>query len=137
MSAWGEAFLGVIALATLIIAAFHLGMLITGIRMVKRLQQTVERAENAFHPIATRADQLADQISHVAARVGVQVDRTERLFNSLDEQVSRISWTVRMAAAGPLRQSVALVAGAKALVSRFSSAKPFPNGDAAAAGTRR
>jgi tetrahydromethanopterin S-methyltransferase subunit B len=114
-----EAFLGVIALATLITAIAQVGVLIAGLRLARRVNTAVERIEDTAGPIVARVDELSAEALLSLAAARSQMDRLERMT---EDVVNRIDETVRTwqtYVLKPARQGVALLAGARAAVLAF------------------
>jgi tetrahydromethanopterin S-methyltransferase subunit B len=114
-----EAFLGVIALATLITAIAQVGVLIAGLRLARRVNAAVERIEDTTGPIVARVDELSAEALLSLAAARSQMDRLERMT---EDVVNRIDETVRTwqtYVLKPARQGVALLAGARAAVLAF------------------
>ena len=131
MSIWGEVFLGIIALATLITGIFHLGLTIAAIRMMKRMNQLTDRVEDAIQPTVARLDAFVDQAAHVVARASTQLHRAEVVFDDIGEQASRVSSTLRTLVTMPKRESAALAAGARAALTMLTKGRPATNGPGA------
>ena len=59
MNDWAPVFLGVIALATLVMAAIQVGALIYGARAAQRLEQALGRVEADLKPVLAHAKQVS------------------------------------------------------------------------------
>ena len=120
-SNWSTIFLGVIAFATLVAAMAQVAVLIGAARLGRRINAVADRAERAIEPTVSRVEALREQVSDVVTRGAVQVQRAEQLFDDISHQAKRVSTTVRGVAAFPLREGAALIAGARAIVSRLTN----------------
>ena len=108
MTDWAPVFLGVIALATLVMAAIQVAAIIYGARAAQRLEQRLGRFEADLKPVLERARQA------------------ERLDRVLGEMVERVDETLAAAqefVTGPARQGMAIMAGVKAVLDAFRSVR--------------
>jgi ABC-type transporter Mla subunit MlaD len=128
MSTWGEVFLGIIAVATLLTGVFHLGLTIATLRMMKRMNQLTDRVEDAIQPTVARLDKFVDQAAHFVGRANTQLERAEVMFDDIGEQASRVSSTLRSFVTMPKRESSALAAGARAAFSTLTHGRPAADG---------
>jgi hypothetical protein len=119
MSPWGEVFLGVIAFSTLVTAAFHVGVLVVGLRTLKRVNGLLDRAERRLTPAVARLDALGDSVSQGVGAILKQVGRGEGVLDQLGREIERTGSAVRSVVTAPSRQGNAVVAGARAIVERL------------------
>ena len=114
-----EVFLGVIAVATLIMALIQIGLVVGGIMAVKRVNEMLSRVEASAKPVLARADELITDARASLAAARVQVDRVEQqtlhVLTRTEQAVQRVEGYL----VAPAREGIALVAGARALVSAF------------------
>lgn len=114
-----EAFLGVIALATLTTAIAQVGVLIAGVRLARRVHTAVERIEGATGPIVARLDQLSTEALESMAAARSQMDRLERMTEDVVSRIDQTVQTLQTYVLAPARQGAALLAGARAAVLAF------------------
>ena len=114
-----EVFLGVIAVATLVMALVQVGVLVAGIIAVKRMHEVLVRVEDSARPVLARVDDLVADATASLAAVRAQLDRVERhavhVLTRTDQAVQR----VQDYAVAPAREGIALAAGARALLGAF------------------
>lgn len=115
MTSWGETFLGVIALATLLSALFQAAVLIGAAIAVKRVGELVTKIEARLEPTVARVEALGAQLSLVAESAVVQVAKVERVVDNITHQANRASGTIRAV----VKEGDAVAAGARAVVSRL------------------
>lgn len=120
---WTNVFLGVIAFATLMAAIAQVAVLIGVAKAAKRINVLADRAERAIEPTVHRIDELRAQVADVVARGAVQIERAERLVDDISHQAERVSTTLRGAATYPVRETSALVAGARAIIARLTNGR--------------
>jgi len=114
-----EVFLGVIAVATLVMALIQLGLVVGGIIAVKRVNEMLTRVETSAKPVLAHVDELILDTKASLAAARAQVDRVERqtlhVLTRTEQAVQRVEGYL----VAPAREGIALVAGARALVSAF------------------
>ena len=69
---WNEAFLGVIALATLIMALIQVGAVIAAARIAKQAQQTLTTVQRDIRPLIAKVHAVADEASRTASLATAQ-----------------------------------------------------------------
>jgi ElaB/YqjD/DUF883 family membrane-anchored ribosome-binding protein len=114
-----EVFLGVIAVATLVMALVQVGVLVAGIIAVKRLNEVLARVEDSARPVLAHVDDLVVDATASLAAMRAQLDRVERqavhVLTRTDQAVQRVQEYV----VAPAREGIALAAGARALFGAF------------------
>ena len=117
MSDWNEVFLGVIALATLIMALIQVGAILFAARLGRQVQQLVTTVQQDVRPLIARANLIADEASKTAALATQQAQKIDRLVTDLTHRVDETSTIVQQAIIAPAREGLALVAAVKAGIS--------------------
>jgi hypothetical protein len=114
-----EVFLGVIAVATLVMALVQVGVLVAGIIAVKRMNEVLVRVEDSARPVLAHVDDLVVDATASLAAMRTQLDRVERqavhVLTRTDQAVQRVQEYV----VAPAREGIALAAGARALFGAF------------------
>jgi hypothetical protein len=114
-----EVFLGVIAVATLVMALVQLCVLVAGIIAVKRMHEVLARVEDAARPVLAHVDDLVVDATASIAAVRVQIDRVEQqavhVLKRTDQAVQRVQDYL----VAPAREGIALAAGARAVFGAF------------------
>jgi uncharacterized protein YoxC len=121
MSTVAEVFLGIIAFGTLVTGLFYLALIVAGFRVMKRLNDVMDKAERAIQPTVARIDALADRASSVVARASTQIHRAESMLDEVEHQASRVSSTFQTVAGLPKRETNALAAAARAALKGFTA----------------
>lgn len=116
MNDWAPVFLGVIALATLVMAAIQVGAIIYGARAAQRLEQTLGRFEADLKPVIERARQVSDDAAKISAMATVQVERVDHLFQDLSQRIDETAVMIQRAVVTPAREGAALFAAVRATV---------------------
>jgi hypothetical protein len=111
---WASAFLGVIALSTLIMALIQVGAIIATLRVVREAQQVLNSVRQEVRPVIARATALADEASRTVALATAQMQKVDRLVTDLSQRVDETSSVVQQAIVTPAREGIAIVAAVKA-----------------------
>jgi predicted PurR-regulated permease PerM len=118
---WSEAFLGLIALATLVMALIQVGAVVVLLRLARQAQQTIASAQQTMttvqqdiRPLIAKATTVADEASRTAALATAQAEKIDRLVTDLSVRVDRTAAVVQEAIVTPAREGIAIVAALKA-----------------------
>ncbi len=104
MSQTGELYLGIIALAVLIMALIQVGAIVAGVLLARRVQQLTRQVEQDIKPLIANLTGMSSEAARAAALAARQVERLDQVFG---EMASRVDQTLSMAqdfVAGPARQ---------------------------------
>lgn len=119
MTFWAEVFLGVIALATLTMAAVQVGVIVYGWSVARRIDRLLSQVEQQMAPLAENLNAMARDAAHISALAAGQVDRVDRLVTDLTGRIEHTATTVQDAILRPLREGAAMMAGIKAALDIF------------------
>ncbi len=111
---WSETFLGVIAVATLIMALIQIGAIVAAARIAKQAQQTLTTVQQELRPLVSKAQAVAEEASRTAAVARAQAEKMDKLLSDLAGRVDYTSGVVQDAIVKPARESMAVVAAIKA-----------------------
>jgi hypothetical protein len=111
---WSEIFLGVIAVATLIMALIQIGAIVAAARLAKQAQQTLTTVQQELRPLVSKAQAVAEEASRTAAVARAQAEKMDKLLSDLAVRVDYTSGVVQDAIIRPARESMAVVAAIKA-----------------------
>jgi len=114
-----EVFLGMIAVATLVMALIQVCLVVAGIIAVKRMQETLLRFEDAVKPVLAHVDDLVLDATTSVAAVRVQIDRVEQQAVQVLKRTDQAVKHVHDYLVAPAREGMALAAGARALFGAF------------------
>jgi ElaB/YqjD/DUF883 family membrane-anchored ribosome-binding protein len=120
-----ELFLGVIALATLVMALIQVGAIIFAARLGRRVQQMITTIQEDVRPLLARANSVADDAAKTAAIASAQAQKIDRLVTDLTRRVEETSLVVQQAVVTPARETLALVAGVKAGIAALRGLREF------------
>jgi ActR/RegA family two-component response regulator len=113
---WALVFLGVIAVATLVMAAIQVGAIIYGARAAQRLEQMLGRFETDLKPVLERAKQVSEDAAKMSALATVQVERVDQVFQDLSLRIDETATMIQRAVVTPAREGAALFAAVRATV---------------------
>jgi hypothetical protein len=111
---WSETFLGVIALATLVMAAIQVGALVAAARVMRQAQQTLTTVQQDIRPLIAKANDVADEARRTAVLATAQAEKVDRLVSDLAVRVEQTASVVQDAIITPAREGMAIVAALKA-----------------------
>jgi hypothetical protein len=113
---WALVFLGVIAVATFVMAAIQVGALIYGARTAQRIEHLLVRVEADLKPVLERARQVSDDAAKMSALATVQVERVDQVFQDLSSRIDETAVVIQRALVTPVREGAALFAAVRATV---------------------
>jgi hypothetical protein len=119
VSFWAEVFLGVIALATLTMAAIQVGVIVYGITVARRVNQLLTQVEQELKPLAASVNTIARDAARISSLAAGQVERVDRLVTDLTARIEQTASTVQDAILKPLREGAAIMSGVKAVIDVF------------------
>ena len=119
MSGTGELFLGIIALAVLLMALIQLGAIFAGLRLARRVDQLATQIDQDVRPLLANLTALTNEAARTAALAAKQVERFDQVFSELTQRVDQTLAAAQSFVAGPARQGMAIFAGVSALMDSF------------------
>lgn len=114
MTDWSEAFLGVIAVATALMALMQIGTLVVLARVALQVRDVVSTLNQDIRPLIARASAIADEAQKTATIAAAQAQKIDRLVTDLARRVDETSLVVQQAIIRPAREGMAIVAALKA-----------------------
>jgi hypothetical protein len=128
VSDWGLVFLGVIALATLVMAMIQVGVIVAVARIARQTQQAMAKAHETLttaqqaitsvreeiRPLISSASAIAEEASRAATLATAQVHKVDRLVTDLTSRIDETSTLVQQAIITPAREGLAIIAAVKA-----------------------
>jgi hypothetical protein len=112
----GEVFLGVIAVATLVMALVQVSVIIYGWMLARKVARIVTDIEREMTSIMQSLNAMARDAARATALAAGQVERVDKLFADLSLRVEQTAATVQRAIIAPLREGAAVMAGVRAAV---------------------
>ncbi len=111
---WSEAFLGVIAVATLVMAMIQVGAIVAAARVARQAQQTLATVQQDIRPLLAKVNAVADEASRTAAIATAQAEKVDKLLTDVAARVEYTSAIVQDAIVTPAREGLAVVAAVRA-----------------------
>jgi hypothetical protein len=115
MDSWGVVFLGVIALSSLVQAAFLLGLAREGRRLAQRLEQLQERLDREIRPGLEQFTRLARNFAEISDIAVLQARRIDDLVEDTVEKIEETTSVIRKVILRPLGPVADVVAFLKGL----------------------
>lgn len=122
---WSDLFLGVIAVATLVMALIQLGALIAAYRLARQAQQVIQTVHQEVRPLIDRAHAIAEEAAKTVALATVQAQKVDRLVTDLSHRVDETSSVLQEAIITPAREGLAIVAAVKATLGALRGFRDF------------
>ena len=119
MTFWAEIFLGVIALATLTMAAIQVGVIVYGWTLARRVNRLLVQVEEEMKPLAENLNAIARDAARITGLAAGQVERVDRLVTDVASRLEHTATTVQDAILRPLREGAAIMAGVKSVIEVF------------------
>lgn len=114
MSDWDTLFLGVIAVATLLMAVLQVGAVVAAIRLAKRVERLADELSSEVKPLIARATAIAEEAQRAAALAVDQAERVDAVMSGLSRRVDETAGALQEALIRPAREGLAIMAGLKA-----------------------
>jgi hypothetical protein len=109
-----ETFLGIIAVATLLMALVQVGAIVALLRVARQAQQSIAEVQRDVRPLIAKATAVADEASRTATIATVQAEKIDRLLTDLAVRIDETAGVVQQAIITPAREGMAIVAALKA-----------------------
>lgn len=119
MTTSAQVFLGLIALATLVMAALQVGAVVFATRLAKRVEQLTDRIEHDIKPLLANLTQASEHAAHASSLAAQQVERADRLFADTANRIDETFALVQAAVVAPAREGRAIVSGVRAAIAAF------------------
>jgi len=114
VNTWTEVFLGVIALASLAIAATHIVVLVAAGMIARRLTRLIDHVERELKPVFSQVQAIAQDAARAASLAGAQVERADRLFADIAQRIEQTLNTVQASFIAPIHEGRALISAFRA-----------------------
>jgi hypothetical protein len=124
VSAWGEVFLGIIAVATLATAIVQIGVLVAAGRAAKRVDRLADRVERELTPLFASLNAIGQDAARAASLATAQVERVDRLVGDAAVRLEHTMDVVQSAVSAPAREGAALLAGLRAMLGAIRAPHP-------------
>jgi hypothetical protein len=116
-----ELWLGVIAVAVLVMAVAQVAVLIRLSQVAKETSQAARDLRGELTPLIAKAHRIADDAGRVSALALAQMERVDHVLSSTVQKIDDTVAVVQSAIINPVRQGAAVVAGFKAALAVFKA----------------
>ena len=117
MSVWPEVFLGIIAVATLLMAIVQIGLIVAAGRLARRVDRLADQVEHELKPLFVNINAIGRDASRAVALAAAQVERADKLFADLVLRIEQTAATLQATLVAPAREGRALLAALRAALS--------------------
>ena len=111
---WPLIFLGIIAVATVVMALIQVGAAIALMRVAAQAQSTLAIVQRDVQPLIAKANEVAGEASKTMTLATAQAEKVDRLVTDLTKRIDETSVVVQQAIVTPAREGMAIVSGIKA-----------------------
>lgn len=119
MTPLSETFLGLIALAVLVIAGGQVVVVMMALKATRGLTETLNRIERDMRPIVSNVQTMSADAQRAVALAATQVERADRLLTDAARRVEDTMNTVQRSILAPARDGMAIFQGIKAAFMAF------------------
>jgi hypothetical protein len=111
---WTEIFLGVIAIATLAMAAAQIGIIITASLLARRVARLADSVERELKPIFGHLNAIGRDASRAAALATAQIERADKMVADLGVRFDDALVKLQSSLSVPAREGRALLSAFRA-----------------------
>jgi hypothetical protein len=111
---WNQVFLGVIAVATALMALMQIGAIVVLARVAAQVADVVKMLQQDIRPLIVRATAIADEAQKTATLATAQAQKIDRMMTDMTRRVDETSAVLQEAIVTPAREGLALFAAFKA-----------------------
>jgi hypothetical protein len=111
---WSQVFLGVIAVATALMALVQIGAIVVLARVSGQVQSIVATIQSDIRPLIARANVIAEEAARTATLATAQAQKIDRMMTDLTRRVDETSAVIQQAILTPAREGMAIFAALKA-----------------------
>ena len=119
MSDLAEIFLGVIALATLVMASIQVAFIVFGWMVARRLTRMLAQLEHDLRPLTESVNSMARDAARATSLAAAQAERVDRLLTEVTERIEQTAAALQSSILRPLRDGAAVMAGVRAALDVF------------------
>jgi hypothetical protein len=124
VSTTAEVLLGLIAVATLVMAAVQVGLVIVAVRLTRQVQDLRASLDGEIRPLIVNLSAATDNVVRATELAVAQVQRVDRLFGDLVHRLDDATRVVQSTLLAPLREGRALLAAFGAALGAMRDVRP-------------
>jgi hypothetical protein len=121
VSGTAEIWLGIIAVAVLVMAAVQVGAIVAGLRVARRVEQIATDLDTSIKPLVANLTTMSAEASRAASLAATQVERLDRMFSDLTARADQTISLAQRFIKGPAKEGMAIVAGIRAAMAALRS----------------
>ena len=114
-----DVWLGVIAIAVLVMAIAQVAVLIKLSQAAKETSEATRDLRRELTPLIAKVHKIADDATRVSSLALAQMERVDHVLSTTIQRIDDTVSTVQSAIISPVRQGTALIAGVKAALAVF------------------
>lgn len=104
-----DLFLGLIALAVLVMATIQVAAVVFAVRAARRVGDAVSRLEQDVRPIVANLHTMSADAARATSVAAAQVERVEKLVGEVSRRVDETAAAVQSSIVGPAREGYAMI----------------------------
>jgi hypothetical protein len=116
---WSAFFLGLIAVATLIMAVIQVGVMLYAGRLARRVDRLTSLVEQDIKPVLENVNAISVSAARVASLAVAQAERADRLFADVSQRVDETVTLIQSVVVAPVREGRAVLAAVAAALAAF------------------
>jgi uncharacterized protein YoxC len=116
-----EVWLGVIAVAVLVMAIVQVAVLLRLAKVAKETSAAARDLKSELTPLIAKVNRIADDAGRVSTLALAQIERVDQMLGSTVQRIDETMATVQSAIISPVRQGSAVFAGLKAALAVFKA----------------
>jgi prophage DNA circulation protein len=116
-----DLFLGLIALAVLVMAAIQVALLVVAARVARQASDAVARLERDVKPVVANLQALSAEATRAAVSAAARLEHAEQTISELVRRVDQVVQTLQGTIVRPARHGMAAIQGLLAVLAAFSA----------------
>jgi hypothetical protein len=120
---WQLVWLGTIAIATVVMTATQIVLLLHTARLAKQAADATEDIRREIRPLIAKAHRIADDAGRATSLALAQVERVDRLLTTTTARIDDVIGTVHEAIVVPLKQGSAIFSMLRAAMALFGQGR--------------
>jgi hypothetical protein len=114
-----DVFLGIIAVATLVMALIQVGAILVAVKLARRVDRLTDQVEREIKPLLGNLSAVGENAARASSLAAAQVERADKLFADVTRRVDETMTLVQTAIVTPAREGRAVVTAVRAAVAAF------------------
>ena len=125
-----QLFLGIIAIATMVMAIVQVGFILYGWTLARRVSKALDQLDTELKPMLDNLSAMARDAARASSLAAAQVELVDRLFTDVTNQIDETVSTVQRTVLAPLREGAGIISGIKAALAILREATKRPGAPA-------